>query len=400
VTSPPLSYDPSSHALQADPFATYRWMQDEAPLYRSAELDFWALTRYDDVLAGLLDPGLLSSASGTLIEHIQNDQPPGEMIIFMDPPEHDVLRALVRRAFTPRRVSGMEHEIRELCAAWLEPIREAGGGDVCSGLATKLSTTVISKLIGVPDSDHELIRSASDRLLARDDGSIVAPDTAIEAGAELFVYFSELVAARRARPVDDMTTALTTAEVEDGDGGSRLLTDMEIVFFSILLVVAGNETTAKMIATGAVVLDEHRGEREQLIADPSLWVAAVEELLRYDPPSHYQGRVTTRPCQWYGEQVPKGSTVLLVNGAANRDPRTFEEADRFRLGRANDRHLAFGRGVHFCLGASLARLETRVALEELVTRFPDYVIDTDGVTRAFSSNVRGLSRVPFQIKGS
>jgi cytochrome P450 len=400
VTDGAVRYDPASYAVQENPFPTYLRMQDEAPLYRNEEHGFWALTRYDDVLAGLNDPKSLSSARGTLIEVIQASEPPPEMMIFMDPPDHDTLRNLVRRAFTPRRVSSLEVRIRELCDEWLDPVREAGGGEIVADLAGRLPAAVIAALLGAPESDYGLLKTLSDRLLHREDGAVERPQDATSAGLELYLYFTDLVTKRRASPADDMTSALVTAEIEGPDGTQHRLNDHDIALFCLLLGVAGNETTAKLIATGTVVLAEFPDERARLIEQPAHWPTAVEELLRYDPPSHYQGRVTTRPMTWHGEQIGEGEIVLLVNGAANRDPREYDGPDRFIANRQVERHLAFGHGIHFCLGAALARLETTVALQELVRRFPDYEVDMDKVERFHSTNVRGLSKVPFARSSS
>ena len=390
-----LLYDPSSYALHDDPFPVYRRLQEDAPLYHNAGFGFWALTRFDDVLGGLSDPGTFSSAQGTLIEQIQSAQPAPAMMIFTDPPRHDELRKLVSRAFTPRRVAVLERDVRAMCEAWLDPLADAGGGEIVSDLAGKLPMAVIAALLGAPAEDNARLKHLSDRLLHREDGSVAKPDDAAAAGAELWVYFSELLAARRIEPSDDMLTALVDAEVVAADGTSRRLTEDEIVMFCLLLGVAGNETTAKMIATGAVVLADFPDERARLVDDPSLWPEAVEELLRFDPPSHYQGRVTTQSVEWYGETIPRDSIVLFVNGAANRDPRAFTDPDQFVADRRIERHLAFGHGIHYCLGAHLARLETRIALDALVRRFPHYEIDRPGVERFHSSNIRGLSKVPF-----
>jgi cytochrome P450 len=390
-----LHYDPSSYALHEDPFPVYRRMQADAPLYRNADIGFWALTRFDDVLAGLSDPGRFSSARGTLIEQIQSAQPAPAMMIFTDPPRHDELRKLVSRAFTPRRIAELERDVRAMCETWLDRLADAGGGEIVRDLAGKLPMAVIAALLGAPAEDNARLKHLSDRLLHREDGSVARPEDAGAAGAELWAYFSELAAARRAEPSDDMLTALVEAEVLAADGTSRRLTEDEIVMFCLLLGVAGNETTAKMIATGTVVLADFPDERARLADDPTLWPGAVEELLRFDPPSHYQGRVTTQSVEWHGETIPRGSIVLFVNGAANRDPRAFTDPDNFVADRRIERHLAFGHGIHYCLGAHLARLETRIALDALVRRFPHYEIDRAAVERFHSSNIRGLSKVPF-----
>ena len=395
MTHSTLVYDPSSYELQENPFPTYRRMQDEAPLYRNAEIGFWALTRFEDVVAGLADWSNLSSAHGTLIEQIQSGGTPPDMMIFHDPPRHEQLRRLIGRAFTPRRVAQLDGTIRTMCTAWLDEMRDAGGGEVVADLAGRLPMAVIAALLGAPAEDNSRLKELSDRLLHREDGSMTMPEDGIAAGAELWVYFSELIASRRTQPADDLVSALIQAEVATADGEPQRLTEEEMVNFCLLLGVAGNETTAKLIATGVVTLNEFPDERARLAGDPSMWSKAVEELLRFDPPSHYQGRVTTAPLDRYGEQIPEGSIVLLINGAANRDPRAFPDPDRYIADRPIDRHVAFGHGIHFCLGAPLARLETRIALEEFVRRFPHYEVDRDGIERFHSTNVRGLSKVPF-----
>jgi cytochrome P450 len=394
-SDPTLVYDPTSYALQEDPFPTYRRMQEEAPLHHNPELGFWALTRFDDVLQGLGDHVALSSAQGTLLEQIGTGEPPPDMMIFTDPPRHDALRKLVSRAFTPRRVAELEVDIRAMCADWLDPVADAGGGEIVADLAGKLPMAVIARLLGAPAEDDARLKALSDRLLHREEGSVAKPEDGSAAGAELFVYFSELIADRRDHPADDMITDLIAAELPGPDGETQRLDEMELVMFCLLLGVAGNETTSKLIATGTVVLADFPDERSRLAQEPGLWTSAVEELLRFDPPSHYQGRVATRDLAWHGATVPAGSTVLLINGAANHDPREFPDPHLFVADRPIERHLALGHGIHYCLGAALARLETRVALEELVRRFPTYEVDKGGIERFHSSNVRGLSKVPF-----
>ncbi|MCU1452280.1 MAG: cytochrome [Acidimicrobiales bacterium] len=388
-----LRYDPSSYEFHEDPFPVYARMQAEAPLYHDEERGFFALSCFGDVLAGLSDPRLLSSAQGTLLEQIQRPGDPPDMMIFADPPRHDDLRRLVSRAFTPRRIAELEATTRSLCDAWLEPLVEAGGGELVADLAGRLPMALIGALLGAPPDDFSRLKELSDRLLYREDGSVAQPEDAAAAGLELYLYFGALVAERRARPVDDMMSALIEVTIST-DGGTRHLEEGEIVAFCLLLAVAGNETTAKMIATGMVVLADFPDQRALLVREPQRWPAAVEELLRFDPPSHYQGRVTTAPVVLHGQELPTGSTVLLVNGAANRDPDVFEQPGQFRVDREFERHLAFGHGIHYCLGASLARLETRVALQTVLASFPEYEIDRGGVER-FRSNIRGLSRVPF-----
>ncbi|HEY1830743.1 MAG TPA: cytochrome P450 [Acidimicrobiales bacterium] len=395
MRSDTLVYDPSSYDIHENPFPVYRRMQDEAPLYRNEAMGFWALTRFEDVVSGLADWAHLSSARGTLIEQIQNGGSPPDMMIFHDPPRHEQLRRLIGRAFTPRRVAELEEKVRAMCIEWLDPLQDVGGGEVVADLAGKLPMAVIAALLGAPAEDYPRLKALSDRLLHREDGSMSMPEDGVAAGAELWAYFAELIAARRSDPEDDLISALIAADLPSENGVPQRLTEEEIVYFCLLLGVAGNETTAKMIATGVVTLFDFPDERQRIVDDPGLWPTAVEELLRFDPPSHYQGRVTTAAIERHGEVIPEGSIVLLINGAANRDPRVFTEPDRFVADRNIERHLAFGHSIHFCLGAPLARMETRIALEELLRRFPIYEVDRTGIERFHSSNIRGLSRVPF-----
>ncbi|MEY2435964.1 MAG: hypothetical protein QOF97_800, partial [Acidimicrobiaceae bacterium] len=279
-----VTYDPSSYSVQEDPFPIYRRMQDEAPLYHSADHGFWALTRFEDVLQALSDHGGLSSAKGTLIEQIESGEPPPDMMIFTDPPRHEALRKIVSRAFTPRRIADLEAPVREMCARWLDPVVEAGGGEIVADLAGKLPMAVIARLLGAPAEDNARLKDLSDRLLHRDDGSVAKPEDAATAGAELFGYFAELIADRRVNPADDMITVLVHTELPDIGGEPHRLTEMELVMFCLLLGVAGNETTSKLIATGTVALAQFPEQRARLVEDPTLWNGAVEELLRYDPP--------------------------------------------------------------------------------------------------------------------
>ena len=398
TTGTPVHYSPYDYRIHEDPYPTYARLRSEAPLYRNDEFDFWALSRHADVLAAFRDPAHLSNRFGVTLDPAAYGPQADKSMSFlaMDPPRHTRMRSLVSKAFTPRRVAELEVEIRAMCAEWLTPLAEAGQGEIVTDLAGKLPGAVIASLLGVPVSDRDRLKSLSDRMLHREDGALSMPEDGIAAALEMIEMFGELTADRRATPTDDLISGLVHTEVAGQDGNVERLTDDEILSFCMLLGVAGNETTAKMIATGTVVLDLFPEERARLVADPALWPKAVEEILRFDPPSHYQGRVATRPLTYHGEEIPEGSIVVLINGAANRDPRAFDEPDRFIADRPIERQLAFGHGIHFCLGAPLARLETRVALQELVRRFPDFEVDREGVERFHSTNVRGLSKVPFR----
>jgi len=388
-----MEYDPSAYAVHDDPYPTYRWLRDEAPLYRNDRLDFWALSRFDDVADALADPATYSSAQGTQLESggesLASQQ---EMILLMDPPRHSLVRKLVSRAFTPRRVSELEPRIRGLCSDLLAPVGRAGGGDLVAEFAGALPMTVIGMLVGIDPVRGDEVRGLADRINHREPGSVLPPPDAQVAGIDLYRLFLDLVRVRRPAPADDLLGDLLAAEITEG-GATRRLDDHQIVMFCVLLALAGYETTTKLIANLVVELAEFPEARAALLAGAPV-AAAVEESLRFDTPSQYQGRVTTRPVRIHDGEIPPSSRVLLINGSANRDERIFAEPDRFDVRRSIDRHISFGQGPHYCIGASLARLEALAAIEELLVAMPGYRVDLDGVERRHSSNFRGLSRVP------
>jgi cytochrome P450 len=391
-----MELNPFSHEFHADPYPTYRWLRDHAPLYRNDGLDFWALSRHRDVLAGLLDWQTYSSAEGTTVERLDArllEVMP--MMIFVDPPRHDRLRKLVSRAFTPRRVAALEPFVRATAARLLDRLVVQGGGDFVKEHSMLLPMEVIFTLLGVPEGDRRRLREWMDVSLERDRDTPVVPPRAIEAMASLIGYWFELIAALRARPTDGLVSDLLGAEIEGDGGGTSRLTDPEIAGFCALLGAAGNETVTKLLANAAVLFARHPGEWAKVRADRGIIPDALEEVLRYTSPSQYQGRVTTRDVEWHGRTVPEGARVLLLTGSANRDEREFPDPDRFDVGRRPESHVAFGYGIHFCLGASLARLESRVALEEFATRFPRYTVDEGRCVRVHMSNVHGYESVPF-----
>jgi hypothetical protein len=378
-------YDPYSYELDADPYPLYRWMQEHAPVYRNERLDFFALTRFDDVLEAFLDWRRYSSARGTVLE-LMGTPVGGPLIIFMDPPRQTRLRNLVSRAFTPRRVAELEPAIRAIASGYLDGLRGRPRFDAVREFTAKLPMDVISTLLGIPTADRDRVRGWSNDILHREPGQAQPPRRAVEAMGRLAAYFRALLAERRGRPGDDLVSALLEAELD----GERL-GDAEIEAFFNLLATAGNETVTKLLATALYWLARNPAERRLLVEAPGLIPGAVEETLRYDPPSHYQGRVLTAPVELHGVRMPEGARVLLLNGATGRDPRRFPDPDRFDVRRRIDLHLGFGHGHHICLGASLARLEMRVALEEFLRRFPSYEAPEEGLERMHSSNVRGLA---------
>jgi cytochrome P450 len=393
-----VELNPFSHEFHEDPYPTYRWLRDQAPLYHNPELGFFALSRYRDVLAASLDWQTYSSAEGTTLERIDprlfETRP---MIIFLDPPRHDLLRKLVSRAFTPRRVAALEPFVRQTVSDLLDRCVREGGGDFVHDVSMPLPMAVIFTLLGVPEADRRQLREWMDVSLDRDRDTPVIPERAIVAMASMLRYWIEFVEGLRAAPNDGLVAALLDAEVEGDDGRPARLTDGEIVGFCNLLGAAGNETVTKLLANACVLFARHPDAYRRLCADPGTIPDAVEEVLRYTSPSQYQGRVTTRDVEWHGRTVPAGARILLLTGSANRDEREFPDPDRFDPARRPEQHLALGHGVHFCVGASLARLESRVALEEFARRVPRYTVDEARCVRVHMSNVHGYEHVPFAM---
>jgi cytochrome P450 len=391
-----VELNPFAYEFHEDPYPTYRWLREHAPLYRNDALDFWALSRFRDVLAALLDWQTYSSAEGTVLERLDPrylDMTP--MMIFLDPPRHDRLRKLVSRAFTPRRVAALEPFIRATAVRLLEPLARHGGGDFVKDFSTPLPMEVIFTLLGVPDADRVQLREWTDQALDRDPDTPALPARAVAAMMSQMRYWYQLLPELRRQPNDGLICALFDAEIETEDGGTTRLGEGEIVGFCSLLGAAGNETTTKLLADAAVLLARHPDTHALLRADPGRIPDAVEEVLRYCAPAQYAARTVTRDVTWYGQTVPRGARILLLIGAALRDEREFPDPDRFDIARAVPTQLGFGQGVHFCLGASLARLESRIALEEFVQRFPRFAVDEARCARVHMSNVHGWASVPF-----
>jgi cytochrome P450 len=388
--------NPFSYAFHEDPYPTYRRLRDEEPAYRNEALDFWALSRYQDVIDASRDWATYSSAEGTTLERL--DPRLGEhlpMMIFMDPPRQTRLRALVSKVFTPRRVAALEPFIRERTRHHLAPLAAAGGGDFVAQFSALLPMDVIFTLLGVPTEERNRLRHLIDASLHRDADSPTVPPSAADAMAQQVRYWFSLVAERRRRPQDDLVSQLVAAEVPSTDGAPERLTDAEVAGFLNLLGAAGNETVTKLLAGGIVLFARHPGEYARVRADPARIADAVEEILRHTSPSQYQGRTLTRDVSLHGRTMPRGARVLLLTGSANHDERAFPDPEAFDIARQQLVPLGFGYGVHSCLGAALARLESRVALEEFVEAFPRFGIDEGGLRRVHMSNVHGFSSVPF-----
>ncbi len=390
-----MELNPFSYEFQADPYPTYRWLRDRAPLYRNEQLDFWALSRFRDVLSALVDWETYSSADGIVLERLDPRMLEATpMMIFLDPPRHDRLRKLVSRAFTPRRVAGLEPFVRATAVRLLEPLVAQGGGDFVKDFSGPFPMEVISTLLGVPDADRRQLREWTDLALDRDPDTPAIPARALEASLNQMRYWYELLGDLRRQPNDGLMCALFEAEIETDDGPTRL-SDGEIIGFCTLLGAAGNETTTKLLASAAVTFARHPVEYAKVLADPALLPGAIEEVLRFGSPAQYAARTVMRDVEWYGQAVPRGARILLLIGAGNHDEREFPDPDRFDIERQIPEQLGFGQGVHFCLGASLARLETRVALEEFTRCFPRYRVDETRCQRVHMSNVHGFASVPF-----
>jgi cytochrome P450 len=385
-----VRFNPYSYEFHDDPFPVYRQLRDDAPAYHDDALGFWALSRYDDVVAALHDPDTFCSRFGITLE----EGNPIPMMLTTDPPAHTALRRLVSRAFTPRRVADLEPAIRALSRTYLDHLPGGSQADLIVDYAAPLPMDVISKLLGVPDGDQEQLRGWSDALLHREEGDMNVTPAGIDAAYQLYKYFSAFVTERRADPgADDLAAALVASE-SDGDQ----LTDDQVVGFLFLLIIAGNETTTKLLGNCLLAMQRFPRERAKVIADKARIPDAVEEILRYEGSTQVMARTLTRDVELHGARMPEGDKVLLLLGSANRDERVWDRPDDFDIDRAwPTHHLAFGHGIHVCLGAALARLEMRVSLEEFLERFPGYEIDENALERVHSGNVRGYSRMPIRL---
>jgi cytochrome P450 len=390
-------WDPFDVDIDRDPYDIWQQLRDDAPVYRNEQYDFYALSRFDDVEAAHRDPHTFSSAHGTVLEMMAAKPVHTGQMIFMDPPEHTRLRSLVSRAFTPKRVSQLEDRIREVSRELLDAQRGRSSFDFVQDFAARLPGDVIASLLGVPAGDRDEVRHHIDTIFHIEEGVGMINDVSFGAGLWLAKYLATQLRDRRVNPVDDMLGDLVNAEITDDEGVVRTLTLEESTAFATLLISAGTETVAKLLGWGAVVLAAHPDQRAELAADRALVPNAIEELLRFEAPSPVQGRWTTSDVELHGETIPAGSKVLLLTGAANRDERKFADPDRFDIHRRIDQHVAFGFGIHFCLGAALARLEGRIGLEEALARYPEWEVDHERAVRMHTSTVRGYSHVPVRV---
>jgi cytochrome P450 len=389
-----LRFDPFDYAFHEDPYPVYRRLRAEAPVYWNGELGFWALSRHADVLAGFKDWERFTNTGGISLEvgELSADSTAVLSILAMDPPRHDRIRALVSKGFTPRRVADLEPSIRALAVRYLERAKGAGGCDFVADFAGRLPMDVISEMLGVPESDRDLLRGWSDTVLHREEGVRGVPPEGVAASGRLLRYFVQVVAERRRRPSDDLASALCAAEL-DGEK----LSDKDIIGFLYLLIIAGNETTTKLLANAVYWLQRHPAVRKEVTESPALVPQWVEETLRFDNSTQLMARTVSADFDYRGHAMRRGEKVLLLIGSANRDEEVFPAPDAFDLHRDTSAHLSFGRGTHFCLGAAVARLEARVSLEEVLRRIPAYEIDEPKAVRVHSTNVRGFMSLPMQF---
>jgi cytochrome P450 len=397
VTATAVEFDPFSAEYFEDPTEVYRRLRDEAPVYFSERYGFYALSRFADVVAAHRDWRGFSSAHGVDLSTLTKDPELIRslgMIIMMDPPEHDRFRALVSRVFTPRAVTALEPMVREVIRGFVEPLAERDTFDAVADLSAPFPVEIISRMLGVPEGERQQIREWLDLSLHREPGEVDPTPEGQAAVLESVGYFLDLIREKRRRPADDMLTRLTQVTVDRGDGVDTGLDDHEIAGFAGLLGGAGAETVTKLVGNAVVLFDENPDQWRRVADDPGCIAQAVEEILRLLPPSQYQGRFSVEDREYEGGTIPAGFPVLLLTGAATRDPRAFERPDDFDIDRPPSVSIGFGHGVHSCLGAALARMESRIAIEEIAARWQRLDVDPAGLRRVNMSNVAGYANVP------
>lgn len=390
-TADAVVFDPYDYATQDNPYPIYAWLREQAPLYYNADLDFWALSRHADVTSAFRAEGSFSNSMGVSLDPSSWGPRARDVmsILAMDPPEQTRLRALVSRGFTPRRVAELEQQIRNITRDHLDALPLDEPFDFIDAFAGRVPMDVISEMVGVPRADRAELRRLADLLVHRADGERDVPKAGVEAATALFSYYTELLAERRRAPRADLTSALAEADI-DGDR----LTDAEIIGFLFLMIVAGNETTTKLLGNAVYWAAENPAELAKVRADPGRVPDWVTETLRYDGSTQLLARYLLHDVPLHDRVAPAGSRLVLLLGSANRDAAVFPDADRFDLDRDTSQLASFGGGRHYCLGANLARLEARIALEELMTRVADIAVDEAGAERVHSINVRGFAHLP------
>ncbi|MBI3225953.1 MAG: cytochrome P450 [Mycolicibacterium cosmeticum] len=389
-------FDPYNVEINANPYPTFARLREEAPLYYNEQFDFYALSRFADVNKALIDHETFSSARGAIIELIKaNIEIPSGALIFEDPPIHTTHRKLLARMFTPRKIAALEPKIREYCAQALDPLVGTGKIDFITDFGAIMPMQVISTLLGIPEDDQEMIRDHANDQMRTEAGQ---PMKAAAEGMVDGSLFETYIDWRKDNPSDDIMTDLLNVEFTDEKGVTRQLTREELLIYINVVAGAGNETTTRLIGWAAKVLAEHPDQRRQLVENPALVPQAIEELLRFEPPAPHVARYVTRDVEYYGQTVPEGSSMMMLIGSAVRDSRQFPpDGEVFDIHREQRQHLAFSVGTHFCLGSALARLEGRIALEEMLKRFPEWEVDLPNAALSPTSTVRGWDSMPAFI---
>jgi cytochrome P450 len=394
-TAGAVVFDPYDYATQEDPYPIYAWLRENAPLYHNAELDFWALSRHADVTAALRSDETFSNSMGVSLDPSAWGPHARQVMSFlaMDPPDQTRLRGLVSRGFTPRRVAELEQQIQRIAQEHLDGLSLSEPFDFIDQFAGKVPMDVISEMIGVPPADRAELRRLADLLVHRDEGAHDVPQAGIDAALALFAYYTDMLAERRRTPREDLTSALAHAEV-DGDR----LADQEIIAFLFLMIVAGNETTTKLLGNAVHWATKNPDQLTKVFTDHSRIPDWVNETLRYDPSTQLLARLLLDDVRLHGSVAPAGARLVVLVGAANRDAAVFPRPDTFDIDRDTAQMVSFGGGRHYCLGASLARLEARVALEELVQRIRGIEVDEAAAVRVHSVNVRGFAHLPVVVE--
>jgi cytochrome P450 len=389
-------YDPYDIDINADPYPTYERLREEAPIYYNEPYDFWALSRHEDVQNALKNWQVFSSSRGDLLDILRADfELPTGVVMWEDPPLHTTHRGLMSRVFTPKRMALLEDQVRAYCIKCLDPLVGSDRFDIITELASMLPMRVIGMLLGIPEQDQVAVRDKTDRDLRTRPGE---PMVIVESEVVTGEMFAEYVEWRSKHPSDDLMTMLLNAEFEDETGETRTLTRQEVLTYTSVLAGAGNETTGRLIGWLAKVLADHPDQRRLVVEDRSLVQNVIEETLRFEPTGHASARYVTEDIEYYGTTLPAGSAVLLLMASANRDPRRFEDPDTYDVLRKDVQHLTFGYGLHFCLGTHLARLEGRVALDEILNRWREWDVDYSGMKLASTSTVRGWERLPIVVR--
>jgi cytochrome P450 len=394
MSSAGISFDPYDVELAQDPYPTYRRLRAEAPLYYNERYDFFAISKFTDCNSSLPNWSTFPSSRGGILELIKSGIkiPPGTLI-FEDPPIHDIHRSLLVKVFTPRRVASLEPKVREFCARSLDPLAGADSFDLIAELGAEMPMRVIGMLLGIPEADLAAVRDHVDGALRTEAGKPMKRKDGFVSGE----IFAEYIDWRAEHPSDDLMTELLTTEFEDESGTRRTLTREEAMTYVTVVAGAGNETTNRLIGWAGTLLARHPEQRAELVSDASLIPGAVEEILRFEPPAHQVGRYVAKDVEFYGQTVPEGSVMLMLVASANRDEDRYPDGDAFDIHRKMSQTLTFGLGPHYCLGAALARLEGRVALEELLARFPKWEVDYDNAQLSQTSTVRGWESLPISI---